>query len=240
MEKHLLDKTQRLRYSRSLMLPYFDEDKQTRLLNSRVLIIGAGALGSIVSMYLAASGVGKLTIVDFDKVDLSNLQRQLSFSMQDIGQLKTEATARRISDINPEIEVTTLTHLLTANDASKQIPAHDLVIEGSDNPATKYMISNACVHASTPYVLGGISASSGQVMSFAPGHASYSDWFPEQGCGNGFAPCAAGGILGPVPGVIGSLMATEAVKILTGVGSPLFDRMLNIDTLTMSVTVLKY
>jgi len=222
------------------MLPYFDEDKQLRLLNSRVLIIGAGALGSIVSMYLAASGAGKLTIIDFDKVDLSNLQRQLSFSMHDIGQMKTEATARRISEINSDIEVTTLTHLLTANDASKLIPEHDLVIEGSDNPATKYMVSDACVRAGIPYVLGGISASSGQVMSFASGHASYSDWFPEKGCGYGFAPCATGGILGPVPGVIGSFMATEAVKILAGIGSPLFDRMLNIDTLTMSITVLKY
>ncbi|MDE7125686.1 MAG: HesA/MoeB/ThiF family protein, partial [Muribaculaceae bacterium] len=224
MEKfNALDKQQRIRYSRTLLIPDFNEENQLRLLNSNVLIVGAGALGSIVSMYLAASGIGNITVADFDDIDLSNLQRQLSFTTADIGHSKAEITATKLLEINPEINVSPMVKLINRDDCKNIFPDYDLIIEGSDNPSTKYMVADACVKLGKKYVLGGISTTNGQLMSYMPGCASYRDWFPEQGCGNGFTPCSVGGVLGPVPGVIGSLMATEAIKILADIGSPLFN-----------------
>lgn len=239
-DNNKLNKHQRVRYSRSLMLPEFSDEHQLALIGSKVLIVGAGALGSVCSMYLAASGVGHITIVDFDTVDLSNLQRQLSFVSSDVGKKKVTATAERLLSINSDVEVTAIDRLLRKSDAETLIPEFDLVIEGSDNPTTKYMISDLCRESGITCVIGGISETRGQVMSYTKGNACYRDWFPEPGCGEGFTPCSVGGILGPVPGIIGSIMSAEALKLLTGIGKPLVNRLLSFDALNMNTLVFDF
>lgn len=238
--ENLLTKEQRIRYSRSLMLPGFSEEHQLRLLRSRVLFVGAGALGSVAAMYLAASGTGYISVADFDTVDLSNLQRQLSYTVDDIGLPKAEALARRIRSINPEVSVETLDKMIDSITARTLIPGFDLVMECSDNPSTKYMISQTAMVFGVPAVIGGISETRGQIVSSVRGHAAYTDWFPEPGSGEGFTPCSAGGIFGPVPGIIGSAMAAEALKILTGLGIPLYDRMLTFDAMQMTTRIFEF
>lgn len=231
-------KEQRLRYSRNLMLPEIGRPGQRKLLDAKVLIVGVGALGSITAMYLAASGVGHLTLADYDTIDISNLQRQLSFSTDDCGKFKVDAARDRLLSINPEISVTTINGMLTRQNAGEIIAQHDLVIEGSDNPATKYLISDECRAVGVPCVLGGVTQFSGQVMSWQEGYPTYRDIFPDQAAEGGYTPCSIGGVLGPLPGIVASWQAAEAVKILTGAGTPLYGRMLLIDALTANTTVI--
>lgn len=235
-----LTSEQKRRYSRTTMLPEIGEEGQQRLLGSTVTIVGAGALGSVCAMYLAGSGVGRLRLIDFDTIDVSNLQRQLSFTTADCGARKAEACAKRLTGINPEVEVEVVTELLTRANAPELLAGSDLVMEGSDNPSTKYLVTDTAVALGIPYVLGGVAQWQGQVQSWAPGHRSYRDLFPESACEGGYLPCAVGGVLGPLPGVIGSLMACEAIKLLSGAGQPLLDRLLTIDALTMDTAVFGY
>lgn len=231
----------RRRYSRNILLPEIGHQGQSKLLASNVLIVGCGALGSIVAMYLAGSGVGHMTLVDFDTIDISNLQRQLSFTTGSCGQKKAAVTADRLKEINPEVSVTVFDGMLTAKNAGTLFQGHDLVIEGSDNPATKYLVTDQCSLLSIPCVLGGVAQFRGQVMSWKPGCASYRDVFPEPAQEGGYTPCALGGVLGPLPGIIGSYQAAEAVKILTDVGQPLYNRLLIFDLLksdTVTVNLL--
>ena len=230
-----LNAEQRRRYSRTTMLPEIGPEGQRRLLGATVTLVGAGALGSVCAMYLAASGVGRLRLIDFDTIDVSNLQRQLSFATADCGLRKAEVCAGRIRAINPEVEVETVGAMLTRGNASEVIEGSDLVMEGSDNPSTKYLVTDTAVALGVPYVLGGVAQWQGQVHSWAPGHRSYRDIFPESACEGGYLPCSVGGVLGPLPGVVGSVMACEAIKIVAGAGAPLFDRLLTIDALTMSM-----
>lgn len=225
----------RRRYSRNILLPQIAEEGQLSLQQSCILIVGAGALGSVASMYLAGSGIGKLKIVDFDTVDLSNLQRQLSFGTADCGRSKCEVTAEKIQAINPSVEVEIVDGLLTKDSLASTMPGVNLVLEGSDNPTTKYLVTDKCAATDTPYVLGGISQWEGQVMSWGPGHkGQYRTFFPEAAEAGGFTPCALGGVLGPLPGIIGSIMAAEAVKIIAGAGKPLYDRLLTVNSLDMT------
>ncbi|MCM1319758.1 MAG: HesA/MoeB/ThiF family protein [Muribaculaceae bacterium] len=233
-----LSKEQRLRYSRNIMLPEIGRKGQQQLLRSKVLIVGTGALGSIAAMYLAGSGVGEITIADYDTIDISNLQRQLSFSTEDCGKLKVLATKERLLSINPEIRVNVIDKMLTRNNAQDLISSHHLVIEGSDNPSTKYLISDLCKLTEVPCVLGGVAQFNGQVSSWCPGYPTYRDIFPEQATEGGYTPCSIGGVLGPLPGIVASWQAAEAIKILTGIGTPLFGRMLIIDALAASSTVI--
>ena len=222
---------QKCRYSRNTLMPEIGAEGQLRLLNSHVLVVGAGALGSIASMYMAASGTGHITILDFDTIDVSNLQRQLSFTTGQCGMKKVEALAMRLAEINPDISITPVETLLTTDNAASLIEGQDLVIEGSDNPATKYIVSDTCRQLGIPCVLGGVAQWQGQVMSWAPGYPCYRDIFPEAAGAGGFTPCSIGGVLGPLPGITGSAQAAEAIKILTGAGHPLYGRMLLFDTL---------
>lgn len=233
-----LSKEQRLRYSRNLLLPEIGKEGQRRLLDSRVLIVGTGALGSIAAMYLAASGVGHITLADYDTVDISNLQRQLSFSTADCGSMKVDAARSRMASINPDVTVDVFARMITGENAHGLFSGHDLVIEGSDNPATKYLVTDTCAELQIPCVLGGVTQFQGQVMSWAPGHPTYRDLFPEQAEAGGYTPCSLGGVLGPLPGVIASTQACEAVKILTGSGTPLYGKLFMVDMLNPSATVL--
>jgi molybdopterin/thiamine biosynthesis adenylyltransferase len=220
------------------MLDGIGAEGQERLLSSSVLIVGAGALGSVVAMYLAASGIGHIGIADFDTIDISNLQRQLSFTEADLGQSKAQVTAAKLAAVNSDVRVTVYEKLMRRADLETVIGEYDLVVEGSDNPDTKYMVTDACVAHGKPYVIGGVAQYNGQVMCYRPGAVGYGDIFP-QGESNGFLPCSMGGVLGPLPGVVGSLMSAEAIKMLVGVGEPLVNRLMVIDALTMNIRTIK-
>lgn len=238
MSDNPLSPEQQERYIRNIQLPEIGLEGQKRLLDSRVLIVGTGALGSISSMYLAASGVGRLTLVDFDTIGISNLQRQLSFSTSDCGRLKTEAARQRIAEINPEVSVDLFPKKLTRENAPTLFAGHDLVIEGSDNPATKYLVTDLCAEMDIPCVLGGVAQFKGQVTSWKPGFPTYRDIFPERASEGEYTPCSIGGVFGPLPGIVASAQACEAIKILTGTGTPLYGRLLLIDTLDPVATII--
>lgn len=230
---------QKRRYSRNTMLDGIGEDGQQRLLSSHVAVAGCGALGSIVSMYLAGSGVGKLTIIDFDTIDISNLQRQLSFTTSQCGHSKADATAGRLKEINPDIAINSIDSLLTKNNIGELVGKADIIVEGSDNPATKYLVTDYAVSAEIPYVIGGVEQWRGQVMSWSKGYKSYRDIFPESAGEGGYTPCALGGVHGPLPGIIGSLMASEVIKMICGCGEPLYDRLLLFDAAAMTSLIVK-
>jgi adenylyltransferase/sulfurtransferase len=223
------------RYSRHLIMPEVALDGQRRLKAARVLVIGAGGLGSPVSMYLAAAGVGHLGLVDFDAVDTSNLQRQILHATDDIGRPKLESAASRLAAINPEIEITTHAVRITAANALELIKPYDLVVDGTDNFPTRYLVNDACVLLGKPNVYGSIFRFEGQASVFAPpAGPCYRCLYPEPPP-PGLAPsCAEGGVLGVLPGVIGSLQATEAIKLLLGLGKPLIGRLVLYDALALT------
>lgn len=235
----MLSAEQRKRYSRNIMLEEIGKEGQNRLLESHVLIVGCGALGSISSMYLAGSGVGHLTIVDFDTIDISNLQRQLSFTTAQLGEKKVTATALRLKEINPEISVTPLDLLITRKNIKEIISRVDVVVEGSDNPATKHLIAETCRETGIPCVMGGVAGWTGQVITSLPDSSGYLDLFPEPAEEGGFTPCSLGGLLGPLPGIIASIQASEVIKILTGAGECLAGRILIYNALTAEFRILR-
>lgn len=235
----ILTPDEKRRYSRNIMLPEIGPDGQKKLLRSKVLVVGCGALGSVAALYLAGSGVGEIGLVDFDTVDLSNLQRQLPYRFSDVGRPKADVLAESVECLNPAIKVKATNGLLTKKNACKLIGDYDIVVEGSDNPDTKYLVAEECRKSSVPCVIGGISGVSGQVLTFVPGHASYCDVFPEAAPTGSFTPCALGGVLGPLPGIIGSIQAAEVIKLITGFGQPLIDAMLLVDASTMNFTRLQ-
>lgn len=232
----MLTADQRRRYSRNILLPEIGPRGQERLLGATVLVVGCGALGSMCAMYLAGSGVGHIRLVDFDTIDISNLQRQLSFSTRQCGQKKAEALRTRLLEINPDIDVRAYDRLMRRDDADELMTGADLVIEGSDNPSTKYLITDLCRERGVPCVLGGVSAWQGQILSWAPGYPCYRDIFPSAATEGSYTPCALGGLPGPLPGIVGAAQALEAVKILTHAGRPLYGRLLLIDALTATTT----
>ncbi len=214
------------------MLPAIGIDGQERLQNSHALIIGLGGLGSPVSIYLAAAGVGRLTLVDFDRVDLSNLQRQIVHTTSRIGQLKVESARDALEALNPEVEVHCIPRQPGPAELHEQVAAADVVIDGSDNFATRFAVNKACFAAGTPLAAGAAIRWEGQVSVFSGRRGPcYQCLYPADGQVD--ESCSANGILAPVVGMIGSLQATEAIKILTGVGEPLYGRLLLLDALTM-------
>lgn len=225
---------QLLRYSRQIMLPQLDVAGQQRLLDSHALIIGMGGLGSPVAMYLAAAGVGRLTLVDFDTVDLSNLQRQILHGSADIGRPKVDSAREALVALNPEVRVSTVKHKLEGAALLEAITAADVVIDASDNFATRFAISDACVQARKPLVSGAAIRMEGQVSVF---HNERDD-SPCYRClyrdeGEQEQTCSENGVLAPVVGVIGALQATEALKVLAGIGETLGGRLLLWDAMTM-------
>jgi adenylyltransferase/sulfurtransferase len=229
---------QLLRFSRQIMLPAIGVEGQEKLLNSRVLIIGLGGLGSPVAIYMAAAGVGELVLVDFDKVDLSNLQRQIVHSTNDIGVNKAESAKESILALNPGCQVSSIDHKLENEELSSLVAETDLVIDCSDNFATRFAINRACVANHTPLVSGAAIRMEGQVSLFSgqPGDPCYRCLY---GPGNDDEACTENGVLAPIVGIIGSIQATEAIKYLTNAGSTLNGRVLLLDAMGMEWRTLK-
>jgi sulfur-carrier protein adenylyltransferase/sulfurtransferase len=223
------------RYSRHLIMPEVGMDGQKRLKAASVLLIGAGGLGSPLALYLAAAGVGRLGLVDFDVVDFSNLQRQVLHGTADVGRPKLQSARERIAAINPEVRVDLYeTHLTSAN-AFELIRPYDVVIDGTDNFPTRYLVNDACVLLGRPNVYGSIFRFEGQASVFYPGKGPcYRCLYPEPPPPGEVPSCAEGGVLGILPGLIGCIQATEGIKLLLGRGRPLIGRLLLYDALQMS------
>ncbi len=229
------------RYQRHLSLSGFGPEAQAALQRSRVLVIGAGGLGCPILLYLAAAGVGHLTIIDADTVDISNLQRQILFTTDDAGQPKAEVAARRLGALNPCIKITAVVARLTRDNALELIRAHDVVVDGSDNFATRYLVNDACVLADRPLIYGAIQGFEGQasVFNFRSG-PTYRCLFPEPPAPGTVPNCSEAGVLGVLPGLIGTVQATETIKVLTGIGEPLSGRLLLWNSLTMTSRTLRF
>lgn len=227
---------ERARYSRHILLPELGEAGQRRLKGTRILIIGAGGLGSPVALYLAAAGVGALGLVDFDRVDLSNLQRQLLYGTHDVGRSKVDAARDRLADINPHVEVITHAERLSAANCRRVLEPYDVIIDGTDNFGTRYLVNDACVFMGKPNVHGCIFRFEGQVSVFwSPRGPCYRCLFPEPPPVGMVPSCAEGGVLGILPGAIGVWQATEAIKLALGIGRPLVGRLLLFDALAAKV-----
>ncbi len=224
---------QLLRYSRQIMLPAFGYEGQQRLLAARVLIVGLGGLGSPAAMYLAAAGVGTLVLADFDAVDLSNLQRQLLHTSERIGMTKVDSAVRTLTAINPQVRLEAIKGSLTEANLAGIVSGVDLVVDACDNFATRFAVNSACFAARVPLVSGAAIRTEGQVAVFSgqPGGPCYQCLYPRDGDMD--ETCSANGILAPVVGIIGSIQATEAIKVLAGIGEPLIGRLLLLDALTM-------
>lgn len=231
---------QLLRYGRQILLPALGVEGQERLLAARVLVVGIGGLGSPVVMYLAAAGVGRLVLVDYDQVELSNLQRQVVHHTADVGRLKVDSARERLASLNPEVRVDTHARVLEGEELVAEARAADVVVDASDNFATRFTLNAACFEAGTPLVSGAAIRLEGQVSVFDPRR-------PESPCYRCLYPdaseleetCSRIGVLAPLLGVIGSLQATETLKILLGKGDPLIGRLLLIDLLGMDFRTLR-
>ena len=221
------------RYSRHLIMPEVTSEGQNRLKAARVLCIGAGGLGSPAALYLAAAGVGTIGIVDFDDVDLSNLQRQILHGTKDIGRGKLESARDRLNDINPQIELELHKCRFSSENASELVTSYDVVVDGSDNFPTRYLSNDVCVFAQKPNVYGSVFRFEGQTTVFAPqlGGPCYRCLFPEPPPPESVPNCAQAGVLGVLPGIIGMLQAIETLKLILGIGDVLVGRLLHFDAL---------
>lgn len=223
------------RYARHLSLPQIGLLGQQRIKNARVLVIGAGGLGTPALQYLAAAGVGTLGIVDDDVVALSNLQRQVIHTVADVGRLKTDSAADAVARLNPPVQVQVHPVRLTADNVVDLVGQYDLVLDGADNFATRYLVSDATTLTGRPCVWGSILRFQGQVSVFWAGHGpTYRDLYPEAPPPGEVPSCAEGGVMGVLPAVIGSVMTAEAIKLITGTGQPLIGRILMHDALMMT------
>ncbi len=223
-----------LRYSRQILLPQIDIWGQEKLIQARVLIVGAGGLGCPAAMYLAAAGVGQLSIADYDRVELSNLQRQIAHHTHDLGKPKAVSTHETLLALNPNIQVEVLCQRLQGETLYTQVEKTDLVLDCSDNFATRFELNRACVATRTPLVSGAANRFEGQVAVFDPRrHDSpcYNCLYPERG--ELAERCAEAGIIAPLTGIIGSIQALEAIKLLLGIGHPLTGHLLLLDGMTM-------
>lgn len=228
-----MGKDESIRYARMIAIPEIGVKGMESIRHSHVFITGCGALGSICAMYLAGAGIGKLSIADFDTIDISNLQRQLFYSSSEIGEPKVLTLASKIRMLNPGCEVICHDSLISATSASELYADCDFVIDATDNPASKFMTDSVCRELGVPYCIGGVSGFSGQVMSWKNGHVSYSDIFNPEDTGHGFAPCSTGGVFGPAAGIIACCQASETIKHITGTGDMLLDKIFTVDLLTM-------
>src|SRR5437773_8592788 len=224
------------RYSRHLIMPEVTVEGQKRLKVARVLCVGAGGLGSPASLYLAAAGVGTLGIVDFDRVDLTNLQRQVLHGTKDVGRSKLASARDRLGDINPEIELKLHECRLSSENAVKIVADYDVIVDGSDNFATRYLSNDVCVFAGKPNIYGSVFRFEGQTTVFAPqlGGRCYRCLFPEPPPPESVPNCAQAGVLGVLPGIIGMLQTIEAIKLIVGIGEPLIGRLRHFDALKVT------
>lgn len=230
-------------YNRHLILPSFGQKSQELLKKSKVLVVGAGGLGSPVLLYLAAAGVGKLGVIDFDKVEISNLHRQIIFGVEDVGLSKVEAAARRIRSVNPFVEVATYCMKLNSSNALDILTEYDVVVDGTDNFPTRYLINDSCVLVGKPWVYASIFQFEGQVSVFnytsADGQLGpdYRDLYPQPPSPGLVLSCEEGGVLGVLPGIIGSMQSNEVIKLITGVGEVLSGRLFVYDALSIESRV---
>ena len=229
------------RYARHLVLPEVGPEGQLALQEASVLVIGAGGLGSPALLYLAAAGIGRIGLIDDDTVDVTNLQRQILHSTSEVGESKAASAERRISDLNPEVTVEAIEGRLDATNALEIIGRYDIIIDGTDNFETRYLIGDACEILGKPWVFGSIHRFEGQVATFnLEGGPNYRDLFPEPP-EEGLAPnCAEAGVLGVLPGIVGSIQATEAIKAILGIGDSLNGKLLVIDALSMGFRTLGF
>jgi molybdopterin/thiamine biosynthesis adenylyltransferase/rhodanese-related sulfurtransferase len=231
---------QRARYSRHILLPEVGELGQARLLESKALIIGAGGLGSPAALYLAAAGVGTIGIVDFDVVDETNLQRQILHNLERIGQAKVESARETLTALNPDVKVIPYNERLTADNILEIMSQFDVVVDGTDNFPTRYLVNDASLHLKIPVVHGSIFRFEGQASVFWPYRGPcYRCLFPEPPPPELAPSCAVAGVLGVLPGIIGSIEAVEAIKVLLGLGDPLVGRLLTYDALDEEFRVLR-
>ena len=223
------------RYSRHLILKEIGVRGQKKLLAARVLVIGAGGLGSPAAMYLAAAGVGTIGIVDDDVVDLSNLQRQIIHGTGNVGMPKVESAAETVTSINPDVTVKPYRIRVSAGNIAELIAGYDVIVDAADNFSTKFLINDACVLAGKPYIYGGALRFEGQLMTYVPGRGPcYRCIFRDMPAAGEVPSCKEAGVLGAVVGVIGSMQAVEAVKLILGVGKPLTARLMTFDALAMT------
>jgi len=239
-EPTTLSQEETLRYARHLILPEIGREGQIRLKESRVLVVGAGGLGSPIGLYLAAAGVGTLGIVDFDVVDASNLQRQVIHGTGDVGRLKLDSARDRLQEINPHVRVERYPVRLSSANALEIIGPYDVVIDGTDNFPTRYLVNDACVLLGKPYVYGSVFRFEGQNAVFAvEGGPCYRCLFAEPPPPGLVPSCAEGGVIGVVPGIVGTIQAMEAIKLLLGLGEPLAGKLLIFDALRMRFREMK-
>lgn len=235
-----LERDELVRYSRHLVLPEVGEEGQRRLKAARVLLVGTGGLGSPLGLYLAAAGVGTLGLIDFDVVDVSNLQRQVIHGTRDVGRPKIASARDRLLDVNPHVQVITHEVRLTSENALDLVRDYDLVVDGTDNFPTRYLVNDACVLAGKPNVYGSIFRFEGQASVFGlPGQPCYRCLYPEPPPPGLVPSCAEGGVLGVLPGVVGTIQATEAIKLILGAPDTLAGRLLLFDAWSMRFRELK-
>jgi molybdopterin/thiamine biosynthesis adenylyltransferase/rhodanese-related sulfurtransferase len=231
---------ERVRYARHLALPGVGEEGQERLKAARVLVVGAGGLGSPVALYLAAAGVGTLGLVDFDTVDVTNLQRQILYGTGDVGRPKLEVAAVRLSDLNPGVHVVSHPVRLTSENALEILAGYDVVADGTDNFPARYLVNDACVLLGKPNVHASVSRFDGQASVFwAAKGPCYRCLFEEPPPADLVPSCAEGGVLGVLPGLLGTIQATEVLKLLLGAGEPLVGRLLLVDALRMEMRTIR-
>ena len=235
-----LDNWEIMRYSRHLIMPEVNIDGQQKLKAASVLLIGAGGLGSPSALYLAAAGIGKLGLVDFDVVDESNLQRQILYGTSDVGTPKLEAAEKRLKDLNPRIEIETYAERFSSENARRIISQYDVVVDGTDNFPTRYLVNDACVLEGKPNVYGSIFRFDGQVSVFNHDDGPcYRCLYPEPPPPGMVPNCQEGGVLGVLAGVIGNLMVVETLKLVLGIGKPLIGKLLIYDALNTEFRTLK-
>jgi len=235
----ILNDNQLLRYSRHLLLPGMDFDGQLKLIESKILVIGMGGLGNACAPYLASSGVGEITIVDDDLIELSNLQRQILYTEHDLNQPKAEIAGRRLASINPDCKVRTLVKRLNDTELALEIAHHNVVVDCSDNLETREQVNRLCFSHKTPLVSGAAVRFEGQVSTFNYHATSACYRCLSQQIGSQSLNCAESGILAPIVGIIGTIQATEAIKACTAIGQTLDNRLLMVDGKTMEVREFK-
>lgn len=228
------------RYSRHILLKDVGVEGQEKIMKSKVLVIGVGGLGSPIAFYLAAAGVGQLGLIDNDVVDLSNLQRQILHATPDIGKPKVTSAARKLSSLNPEINIKTYSELIDVGNISEIISDYDFVLDGTDNFAAKFLINDACVMGNIPYSHGGVLRFFGQTMTVVPGiSACYRCAFREAPPADAVPSCSEAGILGAITGILGTIQATEALKYITNTGTLLTNAILSFDAKSMDFQKVK-
>lgn len=223
------------RYKRHILLPEIGEEGQRKLLDGSVLVVGAGGLGAPLLLYLAAAGIGHIGIVDFDRVDVSNLQRQVLFTTEDVGNLKAESALGRIKALNPDVDVVAYNFRFDAVNARKLVADYEVVLDATDDIGTKYLINDTCVENGTPFVHAAVNCYGGNVMTVVPGSACLRCVFPEAVKQKDSSEY---GVFGAVPGIAGAVQAAEVVKLIAGVGEPLVNRLMSFDALAMKFNVI--